>query len=49
MYHYFYKITNTINGHFYYGIHMVYTQPIIWMTDIWALADIYEGLTKNLV
>ena len=21
MYHYFYKITNNINGHFYYGIH----------------------------
>ena len=21
MYHYFYKITNNINGHFYYGVH----------------------------
>ena len=20
-YHYFYKITNNINGHFYYGVH----------------------------
>ena len=21
MYHYFYKITNRINGHYYYGVH----------------------------